>query len=91
MESMTVAQTEALVADMLAEMSGQGNVLPQAVQEPVKTRKRPSFLINDVRFFLNTIQNGLSMMQAAGVPAACTQEEAEDSILLTIRIPKRKP
>ncbi len=51
--------------------------------------KRPTFLIKDVRFFLNTVTRGLSMMKTAGVDAACDRKETPDSILLTIRIPKQ--
>lgn len=50
--------------------------------------KRPTFLIKDVRFFLNTVTRGLTMMKTAGVDAACDRKETSDSILLTIRIPK---
>ncbi len=54
----------------------------------VPKKKKPTFIIKDVRLFLNTITRGLSMMKTAGVDAACEQKETEDSIFLTIRIPK---
>ena len=53
--------------------------------------KRPTILIRDVRLFLNTVTRGLSLMQQAGVDAQCGREETEESILLTIRIPKGAP
>ena len=72
---LTVAQTEALVEALL---------LP-APQKP----KRPTFLIKDVRLFLNTLTRGLDLMRSAGVDAQCQREETEEAICLTIRIPRR--
>lgn len=74
-EHLTVAKTEAYVESLLSPA-------------PPKRRK-PTYLIKDVRFFLNTVTKGLTMMKTAGVDAACERQETEDSILLTIRIPKR--
>ena len=44
--------------------------------------------IKDVRFFLNTVTRGLSLMKGAGIDAQCGRQETADAILLTIRIPK---
>ena len=52
-------------------------------------RKRPGYVVRDVRLFLNTVTRGLSIMKNAGVDAACDRKETDDSILLTIRIPKQ--
>lgn len=71
--SLTVAQTEALVQKLLT-------------QQP--KRKRPTFIIKDVRLFLNTISRSLDLMRTAGVDARCQKEESEGEICLTIRIPK---
>ena len=54
-----------------------------------KKLKKPMFVIKDVRLFLNTVTRGLSMMKTAGVDANCERQETDDSILLTIRIPKQ--
>lgn len=51
---------------------------------------RSTFIIKDVRLFLNTVTRGLSMMKHAGVDANCQRQETSDSILLTIRIPKQE-
>lgn len=77
-EQLTVARTEALVESML-------HPVPQA---PSPRRRRPTIVLKDVRFFLNTVTRGLSMMKTAGVNADCQRQETDDSILLTIRIPK---
>lgn len=100
-EGYTVARTEAYVAEYLEALYAPPALpepeyiplpLPAAQEEgkkakPEKAGKR-TFLIRDVRFFLNTVNNGLSMMQSAGLKAECKQQEEDDSILLTIRIPK---
>lgn len=72
-DGLTVAQTEALV---------------DKLSSPAPVRKRPTFLLKDVRFFLNTLTRGLDLMRTAGVDAQCSREDREDSILLTIRIPR---
>lgn len=70
---LTVAQTEALVDKLLS-------TLPK--------KKRPTFIIKDVRLFLNTISRSLDLMRSAGVDAKCQRDESEGEICLTIRIPK---
>jgi len=70
---LTVAQTEGLVVKLLSA---------------VPKRKRPTFIIKDVRLFLNTVTRGLDLMRSAGVDARCQREESEGEICLTIRIPK---
>ncbi len=51
---------------------------------------RQSYIIKDVRLFLNSLDRGLRIIRDAGVDAACGREETEDDILLTIRIPKHR-
>ena len=44
----------------------------------------------DVRLFLNSINHSMDVMRRAGVDAKCGREETEDTITLTICIPKNK-
>ena len=74
-QNLTVAQTEALVERLLA-----------ARPSP---KKRPTFIVKDVRLFLNTITRSLDLMRSAGVNAQCRRQDTEDEILLTIHIPRR--
>ena len=74
-QGLTVARTEQYVESLL--------------RQPDQQAKRPTFVIKDVRLFLNTVTRGLSMMKTAGVHADCKRQETADSILLTIRIPKQ--
>ena len=76
--SMNVAQTEEYIESFL-----------QAAQPKAKPR-RPSFIIKDVRLFLNSINHSMDVMRRAGVDAKCGREETEDTITLTICIPKNK-
>ena len=62
----------------------------QEAQTQDKPNRRPLFS-RDVRFFLNTVDHGRTVMCSAGVDAQCRREEAGDHILLTIRIPKGNP
>ena len=73
---LTVAKTEAYVEQQLA-----------LGDKPV--RRKPTFILKDVRLFLNTVERGLSMMKTAGVDAQLGREDTSDAILLTIKIPKR--
>lgn len=59
-------------------------------QAPRAKPRRPSFIIKDVRLFLNSINHSMDVMRRAGVDAQCGREETEESITLTIRIPKAK-
>lgn len=76
-ETWTVARTEQYVEGCL-KMEGSE-----------KKARRP-LLIRDVRFFLNSVDHGLTVMRSAGVDVKCDRVEEGDSVLLTIRIPKAK-
>ena len=52
-------------------------------------RRRPTYIIKDVRLFLNSVDRGLHLMRQAGVDAGWDRRDTEQEILLTIRIPKR--
>ena len=52
--------------------------------------RRRTFILKDVRLFLNSVDRGLRMVRDAGIHADCDREETEEDILLTIRIPKRR-
>jgi len=75
---LTVAQAEAYVERRLALLQS----TPPA--------GRRTYIIKDVRLFLNSVDRGLRLIRDAGVDAACGREETEEAILLTIRIPKQR-
>ena len=59
-----------------------------AVLQSTPPRKRPTFILKDVRLFLNSLDRGLRLVRSAGVDAVYDRQETEQDILLTIRIPK---
>ena len=63
-------------------------LLEQASQ-PEPRRGLGRFILRDVRLFLNTVEHNLDLIKNAGIPAAKTQEETDEEIVLTIRIPKK--
>jgi len=50
-------------------------------------RRRPTYVIKDVRLFLNSVDRGVRLMRQAGVGAAWEREDTDDCMVLTIRIP----
>lgn len=75
-EQLTVAKAEAYVDKLLA---------PPPPPQP--TKKTPIYHIRDVRFFLNTIDRSVRLMQSAGVPATSQQDKKDGVLTLTVRIP----
>lgn len=74
--ALTVAKSEAYIDSL--------------IHKEDKPGRKPTYIIKDVRLFLNTLTRGLSMMKNAGVDVNCDRRESTDSILLTIRIPKQE-
>lgn len=64
--------------------------IEQRLQELRTTppKGRSTYVIKDVRLFLNSVNRGLHLMRTAGVNAALGRQDTEEEILLTIRIPK---
>ena len=62
---------------------------PAEIPSPVR---RPQMLriIKDVRIFINTIGELVKQMKKAGVDVRLTQEQNEDSIMITMVVPKRR-
>lgn len=52
--------------------------------------KRSVYVIKDVRLFLNSVDRSMENIRRAGVDARCDKQESEDTITITIQIPKRK-
>lgn len=75
---MNVAQAEEYIESLLREI------------QATPPRRRPTFILKDVRLFLNSLDRSLTLMRSAGVEAGCSRQDTEDEILLTIRIPKAR-
>ena len=76
--SLNVAQTESYIERTLTQ---QPDTPPQG---------RATYIIKDVRLFLNSVDRGLRLMHAAGIPARWNREDTDGEIQLTISIPKRR-
>ena len=76
---MTVAAADAYIDALLSRPE-------QPPMPPQKPRR--SFVLKDVRVFLNTINRGIDLMKQGGVDAGVRREETEDALILTISIPK---
>lgn len=73
---LTVAKAEAYVDKLISP--------PPPPQPP---KKEPVYHIRDVRFFLNTIDRSVRLMQSAGVQATSRQDKKDGVLTLTVRIP----
>ena len=51
--------------------------------------KKPLFIIKDVRLFLNSVDRGMETIRRAGVDARFDRQDSEESITITIQIPKQ--
>ena len=76
---LNVAQAEQYVDTLTAE------------NRTAPPQRRPTYIIKDVRLFLNSVERGVRLMQSAGVGAEVGRRDTEEEILLTIHIPKRRP
>ena len=74
---LNVAQAEQYVDALTAE---------NRTQPP---HRRPTYIIKDVRLFLNSVERGVQLMRGAGVGAQVARQDTDSEICLTVRIPKR--
>lgn len=72
-KGLTVAQTEKMIAKQ------------QQPEKPVVIRKMIS---KSIRIAMNTIKQAVSMIQRTGTVVEMNEEERDDDVLITIRIPK---
>ena len=72
----TVAQSEEYVEELLK-------------RKQTAPKKGRSYIIKDVRLFLNTVRRSVEMMKTAGVDAKLQRRDTEGEICLTVTIPRR--
>ena len=75
-QELNVAQAEAYIDRLVAAKQAQ------------PPRRRPTYIIKDVRLFLNSVERGIRLMRGAGVGAKVARQDTEEEICLTVRIPK---
>lgn len=79
---LTVAATDAYIDTLLSA--------PEEPSVPEKPEPKRTFILKDVRVFLNTLSRSIDLMKQGGIDAGMRREETEDSLILTISIPKNK-
>jgi len=80
---LTVAATESYIDALLSR--------PPEQLIPEKSEVRRTFILKDVRIFLNTLSRSIDLMKQGGIDAGVRRDETEDSLVLTISIPKNRP
>ena len=76
---MTVAMTDIYIDALL-----------EAEKEQEKSEQKRTFIMKDVRVFMNTILHGLDLMKQGGIAAGMKRQETENELILTISIPKNR-
>ena len=81
---LTVAATDAYIDALLSA--------PEEAEQKdeEKPEKRRTFVLKDVRVFLNTLSRSIDLMKQGGIDAGIQREETDDSLILTISIPKAR-
>lgn len=81
---LTVAATDAYIDALLSA--------PEEAEQKdeEKPEKRRTFVLKDVRVFLNTLSRSIDQMKQGGIDAGIQREETDDSLILTISIPKAR-
>ena len=77
---MTVAAAESYIETLLAQK--------ETGEEPAEGKR--SFVMRDLRLFLNSVTRSLELMRQGGVAADMQKRETPEALILTISIPKGK-
>ena len=77
---LTVASTEEYIEALLAA----------PLDESDRPEPKRTLILKDVRVFLNSLNRSLDLMKQGGIDAGVKRVETEDSLILTISIPKNR-
>ncbi len=78
-QRMNVAAAEDYIARLTA---------PASEPEPKAMRRKPLFVMKDVRVFMNTLNRSLDLVRQGGIDATLSRAETERDLVFTVRIPK---
>lgn len=73
-KNLNVAETERYISSLL--------------EKEKKARKKPVYIVKDVRLFINTFEHAVDVMNSSGIGAVSTVSESEENITYTVTIPK---
>ncbi len=85
-QRMNVAAAEAYVEALLSPPEPE----PEEPPPTEKKGRKKTFVMKDLRLFLNTVSRSVDLMKQGGVAADMRREETEDALILTISIPKAR-
>lgn len=77
--NLTVAATDEYIELLLSA---------PAPEEKEKPERKRTFVLKDVRVFLNSLSRSIDLMKQGGIDAGMKKQETDDSLILTISIPK---
>lgn len=78
-KELSVAATERLIDELLSSDA-----------PPETAEGKRTFIMKDLRLFLNSVSRSLELMKQGGVAADMQKRETDDALILTISIPKGK-
>lgn len=79
-KALSVAASEAYIESLLKA----------AEEREERPPARRTFVLKDVRVFLNTVSRSIELMKQGGIEAGMQRRETEDALILTISIPKSR-
>ena len=80
-QNLTVKETEALIEQLERDRSA----------EQLKAKRKPMLrIIKDVRIFINTMNELVTQMKKTGLPVQMKQEQDDDTITITMVVPKHR-
>lgn len=80
-QRMNVAAAEDFIARLAA---------PPKAEEARPIRKKPLFVMKDVRVFMNTLNRSLDLVRQGGIDATLSRAETDADLVFTVRIPKEQ-
>ena len=84
-----LGKSQSAVANKLRLLRLPEDVL-NAMRNAGLTERQKTFILKDVRVFLNTIAHSLDLMKQGGIDAGMQRQETDDALILTINIPKAR-
>lgn len=87
-QRMTVAAAEAYVDTLL--FPPEPDPEPEEAAPAERKGRKKTFVMKDLRLFLNTVSRSVDLMKQGGLGADMKREETEDALILTISIPKTR-
>jgi len=66
------------------------SLLAAPTAPPALPPRRRTFVLKDVRLFLNSLTRSVEIMKQGGIDAGIRREETDEALIVTISIPKAR-